>query len=268
MKFTLASDLHFEFSNTGSIEAVKQLSENISQSDVLLLSGDIIPVAYLYKGEASPKSKNASDVLTFLSVCSLNYSKVIYILGNHEYYDGYLDLEANRLKDKIGHFITVLDNEYIDIENIRIIGSTLWTSMNNRNPITENIIRYALNDYKYIQSKKDYRKIRPIDTQVKHTKAVNFIKSSLSETQKNLVMTHHAPSYNSVHPKYHNDTQVNYAYYSDLEEFIYDSNISAWTHGHMHDNFAYSIGDTTVYCNPKGYGHENKYFNPSFNFEL
>jgi hypothetical protein len=30
-----------------------------------------------------------------------------------------------------------------------------------------------------------------------------------------------------------------------------------WTHGHMHDDFDYTIGTCRVVCNPRGYvGHE------------
>jgi hypothetical protein len=35
--------------------------------------------------------------------------------------------------------------------------------------------------------------------------------------------------------------------------------IRVWTHGHTHDEFKYTIGETTVVCNPRGYhGYESR----------
>ena len=70
-----------------------------------------------------------------------------------------------------------------------------------------------------------------------------------------VVITHHAPSSKSIHPKYWNND--NYAYFSDLEEFILRRKPALWVHGHTHHTFDYMIGGTRVVCNPVGYrGHE------------
>lgn len=51
---------------------------------------------------------------------------------------------------------------------------------------------------------------------------------------------------------------MNGAYASKLEEFILDRpQIKLWTHGHTHNEWDYMIGDTRIFCNPRGYkGHE------------
>ena len=47
-------------------------------------------------------------------------------------------------------------------------------------------------------------------------------------------------------------------YSSSLDEFIMDHpQIKLWTHGHTHEPFDYMIGETRIFCNPRGYiGYE------------
>jgi hypothetical protein len=75
-----------------------------------------------------------------------------------------------------------------------------------------------------------------------------------------VVVTHHAPSKLSIKPKYQHDQLMNGGYSSDLSEFILDHpEIRVWTHGHTHDTFDYTVGDTRVLCNPRGYaGYEER----------
>ena len=70
---------------------------------------------------------------------------------------------------------------------------------------------------------------------------------------------------------YQNDSLTNFAYYSDLSEFILDHpQIKLWTHGHMHNPFDYMIGDTRIVCNPRGYeGYEpDSGWNPNIVLEI
>jgi Icc-related predicted phosphoesterase len=73
-----------------------------------------------------------------------------------------------------------------------------------------------------------------------------------------IVVAHHSPSDQSVHPKYAGDNVMNGCYRSNLEEFIMDRpEITLFTHGHTHEDFDYHIGATRVVCNPRGYvGYE------------
>lgn len=66
------------------------------------------------------------------------------------------------------------------------------------------------------------------------------------------------PSSRSIHPNYANQTMLNGAFKSDLDDFIMNfSRIALWTHGHVHTPFDYMIGATRAICNPRGYvGHE------------
>jgi predicted phosphodiesterase len=68
-----------------------------------------------------------------------------------------------------------------------------------------------------------------------------------------VVVTHHSPSSLSSSQTYVDDI-LNGAYYSDLSGLILDNPvIDTWVHGHTHESHHYSIGDTKVICNPRGY---------------
>ena len=95
--------------------------------------------------------------------------------------------------------------------------------------------------------------------------------------RKLIVMTHHAPTFKSIHPKYINDRQLNGAYASDLSDFILDRPlIKYWLHGHIHATNDYMVGDCRVISNPRGYVMESKYdygernvdFESEFSFSL
>jgi hypothetical protein len=89
---------------------------------------------------------------------------------------------------------------------------------------------------------------------------VRFIKNTIGARQdrKYIVVGHHAPTLQSTHPKFADETIGNGAYRSDLSEFILDHpQIKLWTHGHTHDAFDYMCGETRIVCNPRGYeGYE------------
>jgi hypothetical protein len=57
-----------------------------------------------------------------------------------------------------------------------------------------------------------------------------------------------------------NDWDYNYGFASYNEDVILDyPEIKVWVHGHMHDPFDYTLGETRVICNPRGYiGYEPK----------
>ena len=86
---------------------------------------------------------------------------------------------------------------------------------------------------------------------------------------KTVVITHHAPSEKSVHPRYANNL-LTPAFASDLEDLMEGDRVALWIHGHTHDVFDYEVYGTRVVCNPRGYlpyEAKNK-FNPEWVIEL
>jgi len=55
---------------------------------------------------------------------------------------------------------------------------------------------------------------------------------------------------------------LNAAFASDLNDVIAEGRPTLSAHGHPHDSFDYTVGDTRIVCNPRGYDDENRQFNP------
>ena len=86
---------------------------------------------------------------------------------------------------------------------------------------------------------------------------------------RTVVVTHHAPSSRSVHPRYARD-QLTPAFASSLEMMMDGERAALWVHGHMHDSFDYEIYGTRVVCNPRGYAPNalNPEFRPDYAIEI
>lgn len=102
----------------------------------------------------------------------------------------------------------------------------------------------------------------PEDAYEDHLACMEFIKNTVDADPlgKFVVVGHHAPSKQSTHPRYKNETLINSAYSSDLTEFMLARpQIKVWTHGHTHEPFDYMVGSTRIVCNPRGYdGYESR----------
>lgn len=254
MKIQLMSDLHLEFEPTFR-------PDNVG-SDVLVLSGDVCVANYFTRSELSPYYDRAMLFHDFFTHVTNEWDNVVYVAGNHENYHGYIDTTYQVLRNMLQfRNLHILDNQYVDIGEVRFVGTTLWTDINRGCPVTENYLRGAMNDFRIIQWKKNYRRFTPLDAKSLHTHALYNIVENSRDHDKVVVCTHHAPTFQSVHPKYHSKTYMNGGYYSELTDFIMTRpQIKLWTHGHMHDCFDYEVGTTRVWCNPRGYNDENPNF--------
>ena len=252
MKIAYASDLHLEFQHI--------TLNNTENADVLVLAGDICTVKHFH---SRPEMELAYH--EFFKNVSEQFKHVVYIVGNHEHYHYQFVHTVNDLKLKLAEFknIHVLDNEVFDIENYTFVGSTLWTDMNKGDPLTLHAVRDMMNDFRIIRKEHEgFTNLKPHDTVIRHKQTLDYIGSVVAEKhdEKFVVVGHHSPSFQSVHEQYRGETLMNGAYHSDLSEFILDRpQIKLWTHGHTHHCFDYMIGETRVFCNPRGYiGYETK----------
>jgi len=238
MKIALASDVHLEF---GPISF-----QNTENAEVLILSGDIC----IAKDFGKKFEK-------FFAECSERFPHVVYVMGNHEHYDGDYQLTENLLREGLEKFknIHFLELGTIDIGEFTFIGSTIWTDMNKNDPNTLWHVGRVMNDFRIVRNG-EFKRLTPEFVYNTHVKTIDYIKHVIKndEQKKYVVVGHHAPSKLSVKPRYHGDHLTNGAYSSDLSEFILDHpQIKLWTHGHTHDVFDYMIGETRVLCNPRGY---------------
>ncbi|MGV6943770.1 metallophosphoesterase [Sphingobacterium kyonggiense] len=232
MKIQIISDLHLEF-------GMSELS--FDNADIVVLAGDINlgtkGIEWIQK-----KIKN---------------KPVIYVLGNHEYYKGSYPKTLNKVKALAENSnVHLLEDSFIDIDGIRFHGCTLWTDFSIfGDPIHYGIIcQGSMNDYKMIKRDPSYSKMRTVDVFKIHQASRLWLEQSLenSDMSKNIVVTHHAPSLQSVPEQYKNDP-VTAAYASNMEEFILSHQPDFWIHGHIHTPSRYLIGKTEVICNPHGY---------------
>jgi Icc-related predicted phosphoesterase len=283
MKIAICSDLHLEF---GTISL-----ENTENADVLILSGDICVAKDLM-------NKDNNDILdrfgrseawhTFFQECSDRFPHVLYVMGNHEHYHGDFRHSLGDLRSRLNYLrnLHILDKEQIAIKDTIFIGGTLWTDMNNEDPITLMHMKGMMNDFRCVDNSnhmvnfKSYEQIHGVDNREKpifkqraarftpedavedHKQMLSYIRMMVEGKwdQKFVVVGHHAPSKLSTHPRYQKEEIMNGGYSSDLSEFIMDHpQIKLWTHGHTHEEFDYMIGSTRIVCNPRGYdGHENR----------
>ena len=257
MKIAVCSDLHLEF---GDI-----ILKNDENADVLILGGDICLAKELPYAD-SEKGQRYRD---FFSRCAFQFPHVIYIMGNHEHYNGTFQHSAEFIRAEVCKYdnFYFLDKEAKDINNITFIGGTLWTDMNKEDPITQWDVGRMMNDFRVIRnsarnvglSDKPSR-FSPEDAVEDHKVMIDFINqvitndSIIGADRKYVVVGHHSPSKQSTKPQYENDYHLNGGYSSDLEKFIIDHpQIKLWTHGHTHDDFDYMVGGTRIFCNPRGY---------------
>lgn len=287
MRLAIASDIHLEF---GSIELT-----NTSNADVLILAGDICVARDIELADKNMYSnrKRADRYIEFFAQVSKAFPKVIYVMGNHEHYDGDFKYTKGILQRALAEFenIHILEKETLELGDITFIGATIWTDMNGGDPLTLTGIKNALNDFRCIDNgnnmvqrkvplyddgidfnavrtvigykfKEEASKFTPTDAMDDHKQAVDYINhvTANDPTKKYVVVGHHGVSMRSCAPRFHGDRIMNGGFYTELDDFMaYRPQIKLWIHGHTHDSFDYVIGETRVVCNPRGYiGYETQ----------
>ena len=261
MKVKICSDLHLECNAEG------HGIPDLGTGDVLILGGDILCARHFKKD--GPLRKVYDD---FLQKCADNFDYTLYIAGNHEAYGYNYEGTWNVLKEQMPVGIHLLENDYVKIKDWVFLGATLWTDFRNENALEMMEASRYLNDYKTIRIGSNYRKLNPDDTLKFHKKSKQFLIEKLEQfkNDKVWILTHHSPSYQSIHPKYRTE-RANGSYASDLDDLILSNpQIKYFSHGHTHSSFDYFIGDCRVICNPRGYypTEVNPNFDPNFDVEL
>ena len=238
MKINYVSDLHLEF---GPMEIEP------NAGDVLVLAGDI----------------DIKCQVDWINSIASKFNHVIYVLGNHEFFDGAIDNVYKETRESLVSNVHLLNDESIAIDDVTFHGATLWSDFLRGNPMSYLQCDKAMNDYRLIRAGAGQHKFKPWLAHSLHDISKMFLQKNVKKGD--VVVTHMAPSFLSIHEKNKNDTNINGAFASDLSELILDTQPSLWFHGHMHNSFDYSIGDTRILCNPRGYVGKgmNSEFNPN-----
>jgi len=271
MKLRIVSDLHSEFFSYNKIDK--------------FLEGIVPPLAddadttLILAGDTGTYQKYASTLKPVFAHFSKRFKHVIAIPGNHEYYGsvGIWGHEKEYWNDKkLPTNLHYLDNDYKIIDDVMFIGSCLWTDFNKGDSVVTYIASKQMNDYIVINKQAEvYASLRlcPEDTMERHHKSVEFIEAAvriaLGMKLKPVVVSHTAPTEQSVHAQYRGD-MLNHAFFTNLEWLMGLYKIPLWVHGHTHTSFDYSCYDTRVVCNPYGYkDHEvNVGFDGGYTLEV
>ena len=261
MRIWILSDLHIP--QKDAIKLVKP--DRYPVADVCVLAGDVTDSMHL--------------AVNWVGKVIRPHMPVVWVPGNHEFYD--TSIEGGRKNAKLianAQGVTFLDNSAAVIDGVRFLGGTLWTDYaidasegySDRDQTIRNAMYAAKNciaDYAniYLQSPKGDgvipRLVRPPDLAGLHQETRQYIDDALglSFDGKTVVVSHHAPHPNSIHPKFEGDV-TNGAFVSDLSDVIERRQPDLWVHGHVHQPFDYLVGKTRVVCNPRGYAIENEAF--------
>lgn len=247
MKIQYMSDLHLEAAGMNPLQH--------PEADVVVLAGDIWT-----KGRSVEFAKQFTV-------------PVVLVAGNHEFYGDSIYDTYKKLKRDAEETSNVffLQNDSVTIRDVTFIGATLWTDFKlfgaARSVLAQLDCQNGMNDYRKIRvgGEQPYRKLTPRDVELMHLKSVNYIYDQINMTVgdgKIVVVTHHAPSLESISLEYKTDP-LTPGYASNLEHLM--GIPRCWIHGHVHCPNDYTVNGTRVVSNPRGYaGYGRPYENELF----
>ena len=190
---------------------------------------------------------------------------LLTIAGNHEYFGEdvlHFDYKLATWDNYDASTYTglrVLQCQYFDIGEVRILGCTLWTDYQYQaDEDTIEIAKRFMRDYKQIYAG-DGLFSPEISIKI-HAQQRQWLKQALITAKtlgkRTVVMSHHSISPLSVSKKYA-ELPSNAAFVSDLSAWMSAPWApTLWVHGHTHEAFDYRINKTRVIVNPRAYPNE------------
>jgi predicted phosphodiesterase len=235
MRIFYFSDLHLE--QHGARGGVPEILDMVSllPDDVIVLAGDI--------------TSNMGEYEWMEQFCT--HPNVIYVPGNHEYYDWQFPQTLDAIRARVPKNVTVLDRESTTICGVRFHGATLWSNFRYGDPITMMLSKKFINDFNLIEGMDVLTMYR------EHGLSLAWLNEVVNPGD--VVITHFPLTRQSVHEKY-DDNPLNGYFVNDCEAIVRNWNAKLLIHGHTHSSFDYMLGGTRVVCNPYGYGRENPEF--------
>jgi len=245
MKLNVLSDLHLSL---GTLP----IPEN--DADAVILAGDV--------------ARPTEAVAWALALAK----PVFYVAGNHEFYGGSIAGTVTELKQRCaGTNVRVLDDDEVIFDGVRFLGTTLWTDFmlfgegEKRVAAMQEALR-VIRDFSRIRmDDADDRLFSPADSAALFEIHARWLARKLAEPHAGptVVITHHAPSRKSIHPRFAGSL-LNTCFVSDAERLADGTRACLWVHGHTHDSFDYAVNGTRVVCNPRGYAKDGVNENPRF----
>jgi len=214
MKFQVLSDLHLEFFGDDTDRKASFIKSLKTDADYVLLAGDI---------------STGKNLLYDYNLVTTILGKIIFITGNHEYYNS----NKKDVDDMLSMYVegAFLNNLYIEIDDVVIIGGTGWhQSFNTQSAL-------LLNDFRIIEELKNDNHIG----MYWHNETYRFFDEALNKFKDKTVicLTHNAPLFKCTPLKYL-DNKLN-IYFCNNWSDMFAYNPKYWVYGHMHEsnNFVY-----------------------------
>lgn len=254
-KFYYVSDLHLEInSDLPTLNLI-----NPDPEGILLVAGDIYVVDLINGNHKMSEDVDQRLFIKFL-YWATGFKRAYFVMGNHEFYKSEFNAAKKKFLDTLNavdqsKLILLDDSAALIGDDVVLVGATLWTDMDNNDPLVHMQVASGMSDFRVILYGND---LFSTEQAVKlHNKSKKYIKKVAESYphKKIVVMTHHAPSYKS-NGKQHDRSIISAGYCSNLEDLIEQCpNIVTWVHGHTHVNVDYLIEQCRVLTNQMGYGY-------------
>jgi hypothetical protein len=212
-----------------------------SEEITLAVAGDLCPMVRDHE-------QLAKYAFNYWATC---YKNVIYVAGNHEYYNSSPRKveKSHNIKKNINRWVNdinllcgsekvrFLDTKVIDLDGVKILGGTMWGS---------NIC-----DQDYIPELNTF-----------NVKEQKLFLQHLRRTTPDIVLSHHLPSVECVNEMW-KESVINAHFVLDLTRCLKEGVLpnakmpKLWLHGHTHQEVDVRVGATRIYANPCGYPNES-----------
>jgi hypothetical protein len=236
--------------------------------------------------------------------------QIIYVMGNHDFYSDHRSPDTkttwewqrdNAPKIAALHDVHLLDGGYsngvVEIDGVRYCGGTAWTDFQSYprgRYMYADMMRMSrqMNDYRLIKTGRGRSKdvFEPKDSIADHKRFISWLTKELAKPfdGETVLVTHHALSEKSLMAGVAlRDLDWCYASNAEFLFHRYDAETNPNVlpdhvppvlaiHGHVHSNHDYTVGETRVLCNPRGYPDGHPYTwrvggpreNPAFDDQL
>ncbi|CAG2140171.1 hypothetical protein LMG31506_02211 [Cupriavidus yeoncheonensis] len=240
MKLRILSDLHIEHFMPQYVPAC--------EADIVILAGDIA---------------NGRDGIDWAA--RTFDQPVIYVPGNHEYYEGNIEAVDQLMADAAAAYprMHLLNGTVAEFRGanggVRVLGATWWTDYclfgADRREASMQACSAVMLDHRLIELSGDDGHLRhfvPADALARHEVASAWLAEQLARPfeGKTVVVTHHGPDLGSLDPRYSHDL-VSSGFLSRRPDLVAQADL--WIHGHTHTSFDYRLENSRVICNPRGY---------------
>ena len=236
MRIAIHSDLHTDHHILGDDFLA------CDDFDVLILAGDLGNLSYVF-GIVRERIGNEKPV--------------IFVAGNHDYYDAEWGKDADYRIEHLCRLFGIiwLNRSTVTIDGLIFAGATAWPTLDSvlgyRTPLVDLVVKEGIGDFRYI---KGFNVELMIEEGLKDRE---FFLNMANQSQPWFAISHICPLIALNNPKYPLTSISNY-FTNEFVEAVYNqTSLKGWVYGHTHANVQRELADVQFYSNQRGYCNEN-----------